>query len=180
MARKKVGRWGILVGIFLGFAVIWAWERYEEKGTSPVPVVSGLEESYRDLRAEVRKRFEEAAQQLNAETPKSFGDIITLRKVEVGEGPSMLYYYTVKGSEFREGQEARSAVLDRVCSLPEMRDYMQYGVHYDYIYESAEGARLFDFVISEQACKAHEAARPAGTAQPAISGSGSSQPAGAQ
>lgn len=176
MARKKVGRWGVLVGIFLGFAVIWAWERYEERGTSPVPVVSGLEESYRDLRAEVRKRFEEAARQLNAETPKSFGDLITLRKVEVGEGPSMIYYYTVRGSEFREGQEARAAVLDQVCSLPEMRDYMQYGVHYDYIYETAEGARLFDFVISEEACKAHEAAK---AAQPAAPAAGSTQSAGA-
>lgn len=146
-------------------ALVWAWQTREEQQVSPVPVQAELDESFRDLKIEIGKRFAEAADMLNAEVPRNLSEGVTLRHVEAEDGPSMTYHYVLVGAEAPDGDP----VLAQVCSTPEMRDYMQYGVFYTYRYEDAQGKELLVLRIDEDACKASDLKRAkeqAGAAAP--------------
>ena len=47
-------------------------------------------------------------------------------------------------------------VIERTCSVPEMRDYMQYGVFYTYVYEDGQGKEIMSLTVDEAACEVHE------------------------
>ena len=78
---------------------------------------------------------------------------IVLKRVEVGEGPSMTYHYVLENGAAALDTEP---VVERTCSVPEMRDYMQYGVFYTYVYEDGQGKELLSLTVDEAACEAHE------------------------
>lgn len=148
--KKLIGAAVLVAGIC---ALVWAWQVREEKQVTAVPVQAELEESFRDLKIEIGKRFAEAATLLNADAPKQLAPGVTLKHVEAAEGPSMTYHYVLDGQTAAPSGEP---VLAQVCSIPEMRDYMQYGVFYTYSYETAAGDVLVQLRIDEAACKAHE------------------------
>ena len=59
-----------------------------------------------------------------------------------------------------------NTVVAEVCRTPELRDYMDHGAWYRYIYADPEGGKLLDFEVDEAACVKREA-REAGVAREA-------------
>ena len=55
--NKKHAFIGLVVVCLLVCALVWAWQAREDKKFSQVPVQAGLEESFRDLKVEIAKRF---------------------------------------------------------------------------------------------------------------------------
>ena len=76
-----------------------------------------------------------------------------MKRVEVGEGPSMTYHYVLENGAV---ELDTAPVIERTCSVPEMRDYMQYGVFYTYVYEDGQGKEIMSLTVDEAACEAHE------------------------
>ncbi len=151
--RGRQALLGAVIGILLVLALVWAWQTRESKNVSHMPVQVELDESFRDLKMEIAKRFAQAADILNSDAPKQLQPGIVLKGVEVGEGPSMTYRYVVEKGVVRLEAEP---VTERTCGIPEMRDYMQYGVFYKYVYEDGQGKELLSLTVDEAACKAHE------------------------
>ena len=151
--NKKHAFIGLVVVCLLVCALVWAWQAREDKKVSSMPLQTGLEESFRDLKVEIAKRFAQAADLLNKDAPKTLQPGIVLKRVEVGEGPSMTYHYVLEN-----GAAAldTAPVIERTCSVPEMRDYMQYGVFYTYVYEDGQGKEIMSLTVDEAACEAHE------------------------
>ena len=120
---------GLVVVCLLVCALVWAWQARKDKKVSQVPVQAGLEESFRDLKVEIAKRFAQAADLLNKDAPKTLQPAAALDT---------------------------APVIERTCSVPEMRDYMQYGVFYTYVYEDGQGKEIMSLTVDEAACEAHE------------------------
>ena len=141
--NKKHAFIGLVVVCLLVCALVWAWQAREDKKVSSMPLQAGLEESFRDLKVEIARRFAEAADLLNKDAPKTLQPGIVMKRVEVGEGPSMTYHYVLENGAV---ELDTAPVIERTCSVPEMRDYMQYGVFYTYVYEDGGRAGEGDYV----------------------------------
>ncbi len=145
---------GLLVLLLLVLALVWAMRTRMEKEVSLAPVSAGLEDGHTALRREIRRSFEATAADINGRAPVAVDPVTTLEGMEVGEGPSITYRYRLASSELSAADrlEAESAVRERVCSEPEMRDYMPYGIHYDYVYMGSEGRELLRLRVDEESC----------------------------
>ncbi|MDO5536729.1 MAG: hypothetical protein Q4F72_04290 [Desulfovibrionaceae bacterium] len=182
MQRKYQTIAGAIVAALILGAIFWAWQAREEKNVSRAPVKAGLEDGFRDLRREVRKNFEQAAEMLNSQAAEHANEPARLAKAEVGDGPSMIYHYALRRSETAVPAEAdaRAVLLEQTCAVPEMRDYMQYGVYYVFVYAD-ETEELFRVRVDEEACKRHEeAAAASGAQQPAATEAGTEAAPGGQ
>lgn len=153
---------GFAVAFCLAAALIWAWQVRVEKGADTTPVAGGMSDgitgrkSFDDaVRHEIRKNFEAACDELNKGiAEKKEREPLALTYVEVGDGPSMTYLYTVS-KEAMNGfskENMRIKVSSAVCGVPEMRDYMQYGVYYTYVYQDEDGKGLFQMRVDDKLC----------------------------
>ncbi|MCR5259098.1 MAG: hypothetical protein K6E40_13195 [Desulfovibrio sp.] len=124
-----------------------------------------------DIRRAVEEKFREAARLLEPQLPRRLNDEVTLVGVQAGPGPTMTYRYVlhvaVDGADLDvKARLAQNTVVAEVCRTPELRDYMDHGAWYRYIYADPEGGKLLDFEVDEAACVKREA-REAGVAREA-------------
>ena len=162
---------GLVVLLCIMIALSWAWHEREEKGADKTPVLGGMngvidggkDDGFGALRNEVRKNFEKVAAELNEQIAarKTSGEL-ELASAEVGDGPSMTYIYTVKKPLDAELSRVKvfSHVAGEVCNIPEMRDFMPYGVYYTYVYRDEGNKDLFSLRIDEEVCKKYEEIAP--------------------
>ncbi len=156
----KQKQWtGLVVLLCILIALSWAWHAREDKGADKTPVLGGMDDGFGALRNEVRKNFVQVCSELNEQIAarKTSGEL-ELSSAEVGDGPSMTYIYTVKKPLDAQISKDKvfSHVADKVCNIPEMRDFMPYGVYYTYVYRNEENRELFSLRIDEAVCKKHE------------------------
>ncbi len=146
---------GLAVLFCIIFALFWAWQQRVEKEAEQAPVLGGMDDGFTAVRREVGKNFEKASAELNEQiaTKKEKGDL-ELTGTEVDDGPSMTYVYTVKKPLENTISEEKifPLVADKVCSIPEMRDYMPYGVYYTYVYCNEENKELLRIRVDESVC----------------------------
>ena len=158
---------GLVVLLCIMIALSWAWHEREEKGADKTPVLGGMDgrmdDGFGALREEVRKNFVQVCAELNEQIAarKTSGDL-ELSSAEVGDGPSMTYVYTVKKPLDAELSRVKvfSHVAGEVCNIPEMRDFMPYGVYYTYVYRDEGNKDLFSLRIDEDVCKKYEELAP--------------------
>ncbi len=122
-----------------------------------------------DIRKAVEEKFREAARLLEPQLPRRLNDEVTLVGVQAGPGPAMTYRYVlhaaVDGADLDvKARLAQSTVVAEVCRTPELRDYMDHGAWYRYIYADPGGRKILDFEVDEAACVKREA-REAGIAR---------------
>ncbi|MCR5169894.1 MAG: GspS/AspS pilotin family protein [Desulfovibrio sp.] len=115
-----------------------------------------------DIRKAVEEKFREAARLLEPQLPRRLNDEVTLVGVQAGPGPTMTYRYvlhvTVDGADLDvKARLAQNTVVAEVCRTPELRDYMDHGAWYRYIYADPEGRKVLDFEVDEAACAKREA-----------------------
>ncbi len=149
---------GLAVTTLVVCALVWAWQIRKEKDVSTTPVKGELEATYTALLKEVKRHFETAAAELNRDAARYGNDGVTLVMAEVGEGPSMVYYYRVdltRHEDFTE-ERVRKELVQRCCMTPEMRDYMPYGVSYLFHYMDVDDVPMFSLRINEAACQTLE------------------------
>ncbi len=150
---------GLVVLLCIMIALSWAWHEREDKGADKTPVLGGMDDGFGAVRNEVRKNFEKACAELNEKiAARTTSGDLELSSAEVGDGPSMTYVYTVKKPLDAETSRDKvfAIVADKVCNIPEMRDYMPYGIYYTYVYRDEENRELFSLRIDEDVCKKHE------------------------
>ena len=124
-----------------------------------------------DIRKAVEEKFREAARLLEPQLPRRLNDEVTLVGVQAGPGPTMTYRYVLHvamdGADLDvKARLAQNTVVAEVCRTPELRDYMDHGAWYRYIYADPEGRKVLDFEVDEAACVKREA-REAGAAREA-------------
>ena len=127
-----------------------------------------------DIRKAVEEKFLEAARLLEPQLPRRLNDEVTLVGVQAGPGPTMTYRYTlhaaVEGTDADvKARLAQNTVVAEVCRTPELRDYMEHGAWYRYIYADPAGRQILDFEVDEAACVKREA-REAGAGREAGEG----------
>ena len=82
----------------------------------------------------------------------------TLLRADAGPGLLMTYRYALSGVSGGEtelsslAESSRRSVTERVCQTGDMRDYMEYGASYRYIYEDSDGKELFRFTVDGSSC----------------------------
>ncbi len=149
---------GAVVLALAAAALLWAWQVREREGVSHAPVRAGLNSGEDALRAHVRENFEKIASELNRQARETGGEAVALRFVDVGEGPSITYLYRVDTSRAPfDAARARRVLAGQCCGMPEMRDYMPYGVYYEYVYVDADDRELLRTRVDEAVCRALEA-----------------------
>lgn len=110
------------------------------------------------VRSEIQKQFEGAASILNKDAPKKMDEATTLLRADAGPGLLMTYRYALSGVSGGEtelsslAESSRRSVTERVCQTGDMRDYMEYGASYRYIYEDSDGKELFRFTVDGSSC----------------------------
>lgn len=149
----------------LGAAAVSAVLIFALKPSAPAPEKGGAGSSMEaSVREEIHKQFTVAAGVLNKDVPKKLDDVTTLLGAEAGPDLLLTYRYALSGLPggkedlSRTAEESRRTVTDKVCRTRDMRDFMEYGAAYRYIYESAAGEELFRFTVDEAACLKHEEA----------------------
>ena len=146
---------GLAVLFCIIIALFWAWQQRVEKEAEQAPVLGGMDDGFTAVRREVRKNFEKASAELNEQIAarKEKGDL-ELSGTAVGDGPSMTYTYTVKKPLENTIPEEKifPLIAGKVCSIPEMRDYMPYGVYYIYVYRDEENKELLRIRVDESVC----------------------------
>ena len=115
-----------------------------------------------DIRKAVEEKFLEAARLLEPQLPRRLNDEVTLVGVQAGPGPTMTYRYTLHAAVEGTGADvkarlAQNTVVAEVCRTPELRDYMEHGAWYRYIYADPAGRQILDFEVDEAACMQREA-----------------------
>ena len=101
---------------------------------------------------------------MNKDVPKKLDNVTTLLGAEAGPDLLLTYRYALSGvpegkeALSRTAEESRRAVTDRVCRTRDMRDFMEYGAAYRYIYVSSAGEDLFSFTVDEAVCLKNEEA----------------------
>ena len=115
-----------------------------------------------DIRKAVEEKFRDAARLLETQLPRRLNDEVTLVGVQAGPGPAMTYRYirhaAVDGADLDvKARLAQNAVVAEVCRTPELRDYMDHGAWYRYIYADPAGRQILDFEVDEAACVKREA-----------------------
>ncbi len=160
MSEKNVKRAvGAAVLALAAAALVWAWQVRREEGVSQAPVTAGLESGENALRAAVRENFEQSAAELNRMAQEPTDEPVALRLVDVGEGPSLAYWYRVDTARMDfDPAEVRRRLGEQTCAVPEMRDYMPYGVHYIFIYVDGGDRELLRARVDEDVCRALETA----------------------
>ena len=99
-----------------------------------------------------------AASILNKDAPKKMDEATTLLRADAGPGLLMTYRYALSGVSGGEtelsslAESSRRSVTERVCQTGDMRDYMEYGASYRYIYEDSDGKELFRFTVDGSSC----------------------------
>ena len=107
-----------------------------------------------------QKQFEGAASILNKDAPKKMDEATILLKADAGPGLLMTYRYALSGVGMELSslaESSRRSVTERVCQTGDMRDYMEYGASYRYIYEDSSGKELFRFTVDGPSCLRAEA-----------------------
>lgn len=129
------------------------------KHGTPVPQKDGSGGAVEDsVRSEIQKQFEGAASILNKDAPKKMDEATTLLRADAGPGLLMTYRYAFSGVSGGEtelsslAESSRRSVTERVCQTGDMRDYMEYGASYRYIYEDSDGKELFRFTVDGSSC----------------------------
>ena len=129
------------------------------KHGTPVPQKDGPGGAMEDsVRSEIQKQFEGAASILNKDAPKKMDEATTLLRADAGPGLLMTYRYALSGVSGGEtelsslAESSRRSVTERVCQTGDMRDYMEYGASYRYIYEDSDGKELFRFTVDGSSC----------------------------
>ena len=115
-----------------------------------------------DIRKAVEEKFLEAARLLEPQLPRRLNDEVTLVGVQAGPGPTMTYRYTLHAAVEDTDADvkarlAQNTVVAEVCRTPELRDYMDHGAWYRYIYADPAGRQILDFEVDEAACMQREA-----------------------
>ena len=123
------------------------------KHGTPVPQKDGSGGAVEDsVRSEIQKQFEGAASILKMD------EATTLLRADAGPGLLMTYRYALSGVSGGEtelsslAESSRRSVTERVCQTGDMRDYMEYGASYRYIYEDSDGKELFRFTVDGSSC----------------------------
>jgi len=126
------------------------------KHGTPVSQKDGTGGTMEDsVRSEIQKQFEGAASILNKDAPKKMDEATTLLRADAGPGLLMTYRYALSGVGMELSslaESSRRSVTERVCQTGDMRDYMEYGASYRYIYEDSDGKELFRFTVDGSSC----------------------------
>lgn len=152
---------GLLVVLCVTAALGWSFQVREKQQIGHAPIKSGvpsLENVFREMRAAIRANFEQVAADLNAQAAEHADAPFRLSRAEVGDGPSMIYYYTLAGGETLPDEQTLLARLAASgCTVPEMRDYMEYGVSYIFVYSYEQSGEFRRLRLDDNVCKAYAA-----------------------
>ena len=152
------GKVKILGAVFAAAAVVLF---FVLKHGIPVSQKDGTDGTMEDsVRSEIQKQFEGAASILNKDAPKKMDEATILLKADAGPGLLMTYRYALSGVGMELSslaESSRRSVTERVRQTGDMRDYMEYGASYRYIYEDSSGKELFRFTVDGPSCLRAEA-----------------------
>ena len=152
MLQKLLAIIGVIVAL-----VIWAISGQIGREVGKA-VFSPSEPTQQEMEAKLIEGLEEAARQINQNTPTMVDEDTRMDKASVGPGARVTYHYTFPGYSSREidptwlRQNLRPAVMQNVCNDNDMKLSLQYGATYAYSYSGNDGLPVSNFAIDRNDC----------------------------